>query len=71
MTTDFTPSTLLARALNAVSPLSTLNRGYAIVKATDTNKIIRSYTQAQKNTRINITLSEGELTCHVEESKNN
>ncbi len=64
-------SALLARTLNSVSPLSTLNRGYAIVKATDTNKIIRSYNEVQKNTQINITLSEGELTCHVKESRKN
>ncbi len=64
-------SALLARTLNSVSPLSTLNRGYAIVKSTETNKIIRSYSEVKINTQINITLSEGELTCHVEESKKN
>ncbi|MFV1984365.1 MAG: exodeoxyribonuclease VII large subunit [Thiohalomonadales bacterium] len=63
--------TVLARTLNTVSPLATLNRGYAIVKASDTNKIIHSYTEVKKGTQVNITLSEGELSCHVEETKNN
>jgi len=62
---------LLARTLNSVSPLATLNRGYAIVKVVKTNEIIRSFTEVKKDTRINITLSKGELTCYVEESKNN
>jgi exodeoxyribonuclease VII large subunit len=61
-------ATLLARALNTVSPLATLNRGYAIVKESKTNKIIRSYKDVKNSTKVNITLSEGELICHVEES---
>ncbi|VAW92886.1 Exodeoxyribonuclease VII large subunit [hydrothermal vent metagenome] len=64
-------SSILARALNTVSPLSTLNRGYAIAKSTDNNKIIRSYTEIKINSKIKITLAKGELTCHVEKSENN
>ncbi len=64
-------TSLLARALNTVSPLSTLNRGYAIVKSTKSNKIIRSYTEIKINSQIKITLGKGELTCHVEKSENN
>ncbi len=64
-------TTLLARALNTVSPLSTLNRGYAIVKSAKNNKIIRSYTEIKINSQIKVTLGKGELTCHVEKSENN
>jgi len=64
-------TTLLARALNSVSPLATLNRGYAIVKAEDSNKIIRSYTEIKKNAKVSITLNKGKLICHVEESNSN
>jgi exodeoxyribonuclease VII large subunit len=64
-------STLLARTLNTVSPLATLNRGYAIAKISDSNKIIYSYTEVKKDSLINVTLNEGELNCYVKESKSN
>ncbi len=56
-----------ARALEAVSPLATLHRGYAIVRldAPD-GTIVRAPTQAPSGTRIRAQLAEGELHARVE-----
>lgn len=56
----------LARALNAVSPLATLGRGYAILVNTDDGSIVRSATQVQAGTRLRGILAEGELGLRVE-----
>ena len=40
----------LARALNAVSPLATLQRGYAIVIDGDNGRVVRSVAQAKPGT---------------------
>lgn len=59
----------LAATLNAVSPLSTLERGYAI--ATDSDKrIIRSVTQTSAGNAIAITLKDGKLDCVVKSVAN-
>lgn len=49
--------------LQAVSPLATLGRGYAI--ATLNKKILLNSSQAQKNDRIYLTLAHGSLYCTV------
>ncbi|MBS0571171.1 MAG: exodeoxyribonuclease VII large subunit [Proteobacteria bacterium] len=50
----------LARALNAVSPLATLQRGYAILVDRDTGKVVRSATAAAAR-RFNARLADGEI----------
>ena len=57
-----------AEVLNAVSPLSTLNRGYAIVSHTD-GQIITNSEQAKVGDTINAQLHEGQLVCQVLETE--
>lgn len=57
----------LGHALNTVSPLATLSRGYAIVKNKQ-NQIVRSYTQVDPGERVEATLGQGRLICTVEET---
>jgi exodeoxyribonuclease VII large subunit len=54
----------LARALNAVSPLATLERGYAIVTTPD-EKLLQSITECQVDQLVHTRLSDGRLTCRV------
>ena len=56
----------LARALNAVSPLATLQRGYAILIDTDSGRVVRSPSQASPGTRLNARVAEGEFIVRVE-----
>jgi exodeoxyribonuclease VII large subunit len=51
----------LARALNAVSPLATLQRGYAILIDRDTGKVVRSAKTAAPTRRFNARLADGEI----------
>ncbi|WP_028374055.1 exodeoxyribonuclease VII large subunit [Legionella lansingensis] len=53
--------------LHAVSPLATLERGYAI--ATINNNIIFSSTQVEKGNIINVRLAQGRLDCEVSDIK--
>jgi len=55
----------LARALDAVSPLATLNRGYAIVRKED--HILRDCTAVSVGDNITAKLAKGELRCTVDE----
>lgn len=55
----------LSRALHAVSPLSTLTRGYAIVTREKTGEILHNATQAQRGETIIARLAEGQLACTV------
>ena len=54
-----------ARLLQTVSPLNTLQRGYAIVTDSD-QKIITTSSQVAQGDSINTRLAEGELQCRVE-----
>ncbi len=56
---------LLTKALNTVSPLATLDRGYAIVKSESTNKIIYKTSEIEEGDSIRVQLSEGELIATV------
>ena len=56
------------RALNSVSPLATLGRGYAIVQQRNTNCIIRSHQQVEPNEELKVKLSDGHLICKVSET---
>ena len=56
---------LSARALNAVSPLKTLDRGYAIVKHKLTGKILSNATSIRIGEEIEATLSRGKITATI------
>ena len=51
----------LRRALNAVSPLATLQRGYAILLEADSGRVVKSVAQAGATTRFVARLADGEL----------
>ncbi len=57
----------VARALDAISPLATLNRGYAIASIYDSNEIIHSTKQINIGEKIKTRLHEGQLICTVDE----
>ncbi len=59
----------LGQALNTVSPLATLARGYAIVLRTSDRKIIRSYQDVAQGETIETRLAEGVLLSRVEEGR--
>jgi exodeoxyribonuclease VII large subunit len=56
----------LARALNAVSPLATLQRGYAILLEPDGKRVLRSVAQVGAGSRFLARLADGEFHAHVE-----
>jgi len=51
----------LARTLNAVSPLATLQRGYAILLDRDSRQVLRSVEQARNSGRLVARLADGEI----------
>lgn len=53
-----------AQLLDTVSPLATLNRGYAIIRDKD-NAIIRNSKKTGIGDTVNATLANGELTCII------
>ncbi len=57
------------RALRAVSPLGTLERGYAIVSRLPERTLVRSVNQAHPGAQIEARLACGYLYCRVEASK--
>jgi exodeoxyribonuclease VII large subunit len=57
----------LVRSLDAISPLATLARGYAIVSSEKTGEIIYRANQIENGEKIIAKLSEGNLKCLVEE----
>ena len=58
-------SALLGRALHSVSPLATLERGYAIVMDADTNEVLLRATDVKVGDDIRARLSQGELVATV------
>ena len=56
----------LARALNAVSPLATLQRGYAILLDTDTGQVIRSTERIGIGEHFLARMADGEIHARVE-----
>ena len=57
----------LARALNAVSPLATLQRGYAILIDAESGRVLRSARQAAPGTRLSARVADGEFSVRVED----
>jgi len=55
----------LARTLHAVSPLATLERGYAILLEDGSGHVVRSVTQTVPNARLRARVSDGEITLRV------
>lgn len=60
-----------SQALQAVSPLATLSRGYALVTNPEDKQIIRSAKQVSKGQKITTRLGKGSLLCTVEEVNEN
>ena len=60
---------LAARALDSVSPLATLDRGYAIVTEAATGRIVTSSSDAPAGTGIRARLADGTLEATVTESQ--
>jgi len=56
----------LTRALNAVSPLATLERGYAILNDPATSAVIRSVRQTTPGTRLRARVADGQFIVRVE-----
>lgn len=57
-----------AHALNTLSPLATLDRGYAIAQLVDTTTVIQDYRQVKKGDAVKVRLAHGQLQCHVDSS---
>lgn len=60
----------LVQTLNAVSPLATLERGYAIVSNPVTSDVLRSSQQLSINDLIKTRLAEGEIISQIKEIQN-
>ncbi len=59
----------LAANLEALSPLASLGRGYAVVRRVDDEAIVRSHREAPPGTDVDVTLAEGHLRCKVERAE--
>lgn len=55
-----------AHALNALSPLATLQRGYAIAQRSDDTTVIQDVRQVKIGESINVRLARGQLQCHID-----
>ena len=60
----------LTAALDAMSPLKVLTRGYAVAENED-GTILRSVRQVKRGERITVSLSDGAITANVLEVKEN
>ena len=58
-----------AATLDALSPLNTLSRGYAITTRQTDHHILRAAEEVQKGDKINVRLKQGSLDCIVKEVK--
>ena len=59
---------LEARALSAVSPLATLDRGYAVLRtATQPARVIQRIEDAVPGMQVNVLVRDGEIACEVRE----
>ena len=60
----------VTKTLNAVSPLATLERGYAIISDMKTGNILRDASQINTGDKIKAKLYHGNIRCIVEEVEN-
>lgn len=60
---------VLSRALDTVSPLATLNRGYAIVQRASNGVIVRDADAVNIGDRIEARIARGRLICTVDEKR--
>jgi exodeoxyribonuclease VII large subunit len=60
-----------AARLQVLSPLSTLDRGYAIARRKDTGKVVRSAGEVELSALLRLILAKGELGVRVEEKLEN
>ena len=61
---------LAMRGLHSVSPLATLDRGYAIVERADTGKVVLNAADVAAGDDIRARLAQGELIATVKSTKN-
>ena len=60
---------ILKRQLNAVNPLATLDRGYAILKTVPEGALLRSSLAIAIGDKMEARLVDGSLLCRVEEQR--
>ncbi len=60
-----------SRALDAISPLATLHRGYAIVETPDNGRVVREASQVAAGDTIRTRLGQGQLLCTVNKVESN
>ncbi len=58
----------LAAKLNTLSPLATLERGYAIATRIDNKKILRSAKEVKQGDKIDLRLAKGRIECTVDKT---
>jgi exodeoxyribonuclease VII large subunit len=56
----------LARTLNAVSPLETIGRGYAVITSAQSGGVISSVSQVEAGDSVSAQLKDGKLDCTVD-----
>jgi len=56
----------LARTLNAVSPLETIGRGYAVITSAESGGVISSVSQVEAGDSVSAQLKDGKLDCTVD-----
>lgn len=59
----------LTAKLNALSPLATINRGFAIATIVKDKSILRAATDVKPGDKINLKVSAGEIFCTVDKTK--
>jgi exodeoxyribonuclease VII large subunit len=57
----------VSRSLHDISPLQTLSRGYAIIRETDSGRVVRNTGQVRTGASVEALLTDGQLICRVEE----
>ncbi len=58
----------IAQTLNAVSPLQTVGRGYALLTATGTQQVVSRRSHLPADGRVTAQIVDGRLFCKVERS---
>ncbi|HEX5124991.1 MAG TPA: exodeoxyribonuclease VII large subunit, partial [Rhodanobacteraceae bacterium] len=56
----------LARTLNAVSPLATLDRGYAILLDRESGQVVRSAASVSVESKLRARLADGDIDLRVD-----